>query len=85
MIKVSIVVLVLTIIVSILLGIVIDTFIRYLKRRKVIAKAGTIIVDWRRDCMDPISFENPKNISHWHQYKKLIFDVKVIPEEVRKK
>lgn len=77
MIKISVIILIVTILLSFLLGITVDSILRYLRQRKNIIYGGKILVDLNRDTLDVISIKDYKNISKWHHYKRIIFDTEV--------
>ena len=60
---------------ALLLGIVIGIIISNIKFAKNVPYAGEILVDWT--AVDPsyISIQNGKDILHWHEKKRLMFNV----------
>lgn len=61
-------------------GIVIGIVIQKIHTNKKIPYGGKIILDYRINVSDMETIQ-PYNRAHWHEYKKLLFDVEYTPPE----
>ena len=70
--------LVLTIIliaIALVIGIIIGIIIANVRFAKNVPYAGEILVDWTIADPSNISIQNGKDILHWHEKKRLMFNV----------
>ena len=63
------------IVAALILGIVIGVIFSIGRYAKNVFPAGEILIDWTAIDPSNISIRNGKDILHWHEKKRLMFDV----------
>lgn len=57
------------------IGIVIGVIFSVVRYAKNVFPAGEVLIDWTAIDPSNISIQNGKDILHWHEKKRLMFDV----------
>ena len=63
------------ILVALIVGITIGIVFSITRYAKNVFPAGEILIDWTAIDPSNISIQNPKDIHHWHERKRLMFEV----------
>lgn len=63
------------ILVALIVGITIGIIFSVTRYAKNVFPAGEILIDWTAIDPSNISIQNPKDIHHWHERKRLMFEV----------
>lgn len=60
---------------ALIVGIIIGIIFSVTRYAKNVFPAGEILIDWTAIDPSNISIQNPKDIHHWHERKRLMFNV----------
>ena len=63
------------IIAALIVGVIIGIMYSVTRYAKNVFPAGEILIDWTAIDPSNISIQNPKDIHHWHERKRLMFEV----------
>lgn len=63
------------ILVALIVGVTIGIVFSVTRYAKNVFPAGEILIDWTAIDPSNISIQNPKDIHHWHERKRLMFEV----------